>query len=567
MAYVFIRPTGIGQRVESDRGRPASVRATARAQNDKRAVTAAERIEEESRPPPPPWPRPASLAQHLTTSRVTLRRRSPFARRPALHVREFAAAPIVSATSAARVRVSERFSQPLVPAGARLRFLLLWECAAEGRRAKAKTNRSSHWARRSVVPRRETNADACERPAIDARSVVSSSVSPPTASSQSSPPKMSQRREPLCSLSTSCRLLVFLLFSLAMVANSRAAEALGQNVILLMIDGFANKFLNTTGPLNGFERMAEHGVQAEYLKPSFPSLSFPNWQSLATGLYVENHGFTGNFMYDPASDMKFLIGIGPNDTDQLWWNQSEPLWYIAGKGNVNVHCYWWGGCHVPHKDVVVQVPPPRVLNFSNEFQTDALANYFDDIVKMIRIYEPYRRQLVMAYFASVDIQGHYYGPSSPETVDQVRKANDLVNALQDKLEKADLFDSTNLIVLSDHGQIDLDRDEKYYIDECLSDHSKIVAVVDCYASMLVIAKPEYVDEVGSILISVDIGPIYFELNTCDQWAQNEYEDDEGAAPPVKAYRVNKLPERFHFKNARFLPAIVLLARPGASVLT
>lgn len=89
--------------------------------------------------------------------------------------------------------------------------------------------------------------------------------------------------EPPLPLSTCRRLFLFLLFSLATVANVRASEPLGQNVILLMIDGFANKFLNSTGPLDGFERMAENGVQADYLKPSFPSLSFPNWQSLATG--------------------------------------------------------------------------------------------------------------------------------------------------------------------------------------------------------------------------------------------------------------------------------------------
>lgn len=57
-----------------------------------------------------------------------------------------------------------------------------------------------------------------------------------------------------------------------------------ENVILLMIDGFANYYLNKTG-LTGFRTMAEHGTVAEYNQPDFPTLSFPNWYTISTGEY------------------------------------------------------------------------------------------------------------------------------------------------------------------------------------------------------------------------------------------------------------------------------------------
>lgn len=130
-------------------------------------------------------------------------------------------------------------------------------------------------------------------------------------------------------------MIVVIVLSTSIVVDSR--RAIGQNVILLLIDGFGNSLLNdtrsSTSALYGLKAMADNGVQAEYLKPSFPTLSYPNWYSLVTGesfcfiktnrilflgLYVENHGFTGNFMYDSETEMRFMIGRGENDTNQVW---------------------------------------------------------------------------------------------------------------------------------------------------------------------------------------------------------------------------------------------------------
>jgi predicted AlkP superfamily pyrophosphatase or phosphodiesterase len=84
-------------------------------------------------------------------------------------------------------------------------------------------------------------------------------------------------------------ILLLLLLAITPIIDGAAAaagknRAIGQNVILLLIDGFANSFLNDSrSSLYGLKAMADNGVQAEYLKPSFPTLSYPNWYSLVTG--------------------------------------------------------------------------------------------------------------------------------------------------------------------------------------------------------------------------------------------------------------------------------------------
>ena len=42
-----------------------------------------------------------------------------------------------------------------------------------------------------------------------------------------------------------------------------------------------------------FDRMAAEGVQA-VMTPSFPSKTFPNHYTLATGLYPDHHGIVAN---------------------------------------------------------------------------------------------------------------------------------------------------------------------------------------------------------------------------------------------------------------------------------
>ncbi len=59
-------------------------------------------------------------------------------------------------------------------------------------------------------------------------------------------------------------------------------------VLLISLDGFRadklNEFLEKN-PDSNFNRIVEKGVKAEYMKPSFPSITFPNHWTIVTGNY------------------------------------------------------------------------------------------------------------------------------------------------------------------------------------------------------------------------------------------------------------------------------------------
>ena len=144
-------------------------------------------------------------------------------------------------------------------------------------------------------------------------------------------------------------ILVFIISVQAIRTDSEAPQPKGQNLIILLIDGYGAELFNRTNAAVrvGAETLLSNGVRAEYLKPVFPTQTYPNWFSLATGLYVENHNFTSDFMFDENLGIYFERDEGPNDTNSVWWDGlPDPLWYTAGKADIDIHCFWFATCHV-----------------------------------------------------------------------------------------------------------------------------------------------------------------------------------------------------------------------------
>ena len=78
-------------------------------------------------------------------------------------------------------------------------------------------------------------------------------------------------------------------------------------VVMLSLDGFRWNYSQKANTPN-LDRIAEIGVRAESLRPCFPTKTFPNHYSIATGLYPDNHGIVLNDFYDSALDASYSPG-------------------------------------------------------------------------------------------------------------------------------------------------------------------------------------------------------------------------------------------------------------------
>ena len=86
------------------------------------------------------------------------------------------------------------------------------------------------------------------------------------------------------------------------LSNSADAQQ-APYVILISLDGFRWDYVERFRPPHLSKFIAE-GVQAESLIPCFPSKTFPNHYTIATGMYPENHGLVDNSFYHPEKFLK-----------------------------------------------------------------------------------------------------------------------------------------------------------------------------------------------------------------------------------------------------------------------
>lgn len=76
--------------------------------------------------------------------------------------------------------------------------------------------------------------------------------------------------------------------------------------------------------MSALEEMKAIGVYTP-LKPQFPSVTFPNHYTLATGLYPINHGIVSNHFFDKNQNLSFSYSDGePGRPGKDWW-RGEPV--------------------------------------------------------------------------------------------------------------------------------------------------------------------------------------------------------------------------------------------------
>lgn len=67
------------------------------------------------------------------------------------------------------------------------------------------------------------------------------------------------------------------------------------SVVLISIDGLRVDALGK-GHSPNLDRLAAAGVQARWMTPSYPTITFPNHYSMVTGLRPDRHGIVHNQM-------------------------------------------------------------------------------------------------------------------------------------------------------------------------------------------------------------------------------------------------------------------------------
>ena len=295
--------------------------------------------------------------------------------------------------------------------------------------------------------------------------------------------------------------LILLLVFLAIVAaqdayvrhlRNRKVEPRNYTVVL-SLDGFRfdyQEIANT--PM--FDSIQRNGVKAAGLQPVFPSLTFTNHYTIATGLYAENHGIVANSFYDRQS-RKYYDIYDKKTTGDSYFYRGEPIWVTAESQRIKSAVSMWVGANVSIKGY----QPSYCAAY------DGLVPYkarIDSVINWLKLPYNQRPHLAMCYLEEVDNVGHTKGPDSPEIVNSIQLADSLIGYFVSQLKTLSFSDSINFIILSDHGMAPISEEKSVNIEPFIK-ADWIDTVSYSLAISLIYCKKECVDSVCSALKNVE----------------------------------------------------------------
>lgn len=234
-------------------------------------------------------------------------------------------------------------------------------------------------------------------------------------------------------------------------------ERASPTVILIGVDGLRPDYLER-GVSPTLSRLKAEGASGS-MRPSFPSVTFPNHYTLVTGKHPDNHGIVGNNMID-ADLGRFSLGNAAAVTDRRWWDGAEPIWVTAEKAGLVTGTMFWPGSEAD----IGGVRPTYWTKFDQSLSGDARV---DQVLAWMDRPEAERPDFATLYFDIVDSAGHRDGPDAQATTDALASVDASVAKLIAGLEARGLADETVLIVVSDHGMAATSPERAIYLDDLI----------------------------------------------------------------------------------------------------
>jgi predicted AlkP superfamily pyrophosphatase or phosphodiesterase len=211
-------------------------------------------------------------------------------------------------------------------------------------------------------------------------------------------------------------------------------------VIFISADGFRHDLADKYQATHLLALRAG-GIAAESMTPAYPSVTFPNHYSLATGLYPSHHGLVDNSFFDPAAGKRYSIGDRKAVEDSSFYG-GTPLWVLAERQKLLSASFFWVGTEAP----VDGVRPTYYYRFNNNISLDTRLKAVKDWLTMPPAQRPH---LIFFYLSPVDHAEHLFGPDSKEAEDAVHIVDECIGKMTRIVDSLHL--PVNYVFVSDHG--------------------------------------------------------------------------------------------------------------------
>ncbi len=309
-----------------------------------------------------------------------------------------------------------------------------------------------------------------------------------------------------------------------------AGEMEKPTVLLISLDAFRYDYFDKADTPN-LDRLRREGLQAESLIPVFPSNTFPNHYSIVTGLYPAHSGIIDNEMYDPVYDAYFDLGKRDELASSRWWH-GEPVWVTAVRQGLKANTLFWPGTEAE----INGYRPTQWLPYEHNMPYPKRVKIILDWMDLPKKDRP---NFLTLYLPEVNEVAHRAGADAPETYRAVELVDGAIGEIMKGLEERALLDSTHIIVVSDHGMVDVSPERQINLDDYFDTG---IAQWIRYGAQVGIWAPD--NKLPRILKKL-----------------------KNAHPHLKVYAKDEIPERFHLSGHIRIPPIVGIPDLGWEVVT
>jgi predicted AlkP superfamily pyrophosphatase or phosphodiesterase len=321
------------------------------------------------------------------------------------------------------------------------------------------------------------------------------------------------------------RLLLIALALAGSACRTQQPAAPRPIVTLISIDGFRWDYLDRYAAPN-LRKLADNGVRSEGLIPQFPSKTFPNHYTIATGLRVASHGIISNNMRDAAIPGEFAMGNRDVLADPRWW-AGEPIWNtVENQGGVAAAMFWPGSETVIGGGQATYWTP-----FDDDMPHETRVGR---VLSWLKLPESQRPSFLTLYYSDVDSSGHSRGPESEAVRDAIAAVDRSIGELVSGVEQQGLADRVNYVITSDHGMASLSRDRMIVLDEFID-----------------VAQNDVVDWAPVLALSPGDGNV-----------DALYKALKDKHPNLAVYRRDELPSEYGLAGHPRLPAVIGIADEG-----
>ena len=304
-------------------------------------------------------------------------------------------------------------------------------------------------------------------------------------------------------------------------------------VIMIGVDGLRADTLERMRAPN-LQSLADTGVRANMI-PAMPTKTFVNFYSLATGLHPKNHGFVSNYPYDRELGRQF--DRQTDVSDPMWWG-GEPIWITAEKQGVKAATYFWVGSEV-------EIDGVRPSFWKPYQQNKDYAERVEEVLQWLALPEKQRPRLITLYFSAVDSAAHDFGVGSSQEREAVAKVDKHIGDLLLGLSKLGLKQRANIVIVADHGMVNLSDQRVINLDPWLDLSAFIV--------------PDWSSN------STSVHAPFLNLYAAPTLVDAAYNKLYKAHPKMRVLRRGNFPTDYHFDHPQREPDLMLLADTGWSI--